>query len=253
MFTMRFLSLILFTLTAACTGLSVSAETPKVSEISYMLGDTSVKLQVKQYGSGPTFIALHENESTSVRAANQVVPAHGGTMVVLQHSGHRNVTFTLHGESHSFDPNRIFSDTGIRATLGFPVSEAAFNVVSDFARFVTNQIGDGPIVALHNNTAGNYSVSSYVAGGSFSADARSVYVASGTDPDDFYFVTKKQTFKQLQKSGYSVVLQAARPADDGSLSVYSARRGIPYVNIEAEHGKVSLQQKMLIAFYELTQ
>jgi hypothetical protein len=40
--------------------------------------------------------------------------------------------------------------------------------------------------------------------------------------------------------------------DDGSLSVYCGKLGIPYVNVEAQHGHLVRQLKMLIfAFQEL--
>jgi hypothetical protein len=42
-----------------------------------------------------------------------------------------------------------------------------------------------------------------------------------------------------------VVLQHHRPQDDGSLSVYAAKKKIPYINIEALHGHLDEQIRML--------
>ncbi len=39
----------------------------------------------------------------------------------------------------------------------------------------------------------------------------------------------------------------ARATDDGSLSVWAARRGVPYVNVEARHGDRQGRTRMLEA------
>lgn len=55
-------------------------------------------------------------------------------------------------------------------------------------------------------------------------------------------------YEALAAEGFAVVLQDnERAADEGSLSVWAARQGIPYVNVEAEHGQRDRQVEMLEA------
>jgi len=69
--------------------------------------------------------------------------------------------------------------------------------------------------------------------------------------DDFYFVTDPLIFQILSSGRYHVVLQAEETlTDDGSLSVYCAQLGIPYINVEAQHKHLVRQTKMLIYAYQ---
>src|SRR5688572_12683647 len=69
------------------------------------------------YSSAVSFINLHDDENTSVEAATDFLSRYGGSLLQLQHTGKRNFNFKLDGRSFSFDPNRIFTDKGIRSTL----------------------------------------------------------------------------------------------------------------------------------------
>lgn len=61
------------------------------------------------------------------------------------------------------------------------------------------------------------------------------------------FVTDHKILHALIVGQYNVVLQANETmTDDGSLSVYCAKLGIPYVNVEAQYGHIWLQMYMLI-------
>ncbi|WP_332248015.1 hypothetical protein [Legionella tunisiensis] len=77
------------------------------------LGNTKVKI-IKQNGSGKTFIHLHENEKTALEAAKTFIKKKGGTLITLRHSGTRNIVFHLRRVRYEFDPNRIFTDRGIK-------------------------------------------------------------------------------------------------------------------------------------------
>ncbi len=209
--------------------------------VNHKLGDTTVKIVISGNG-GWTMVALHENESTSVRAAK----ATGGRLVELKHTGGRNVSFTLNRKKYSVDPNRIFTDTGIRKSLK-PYSPEAHKAVQGLAAELLKHIRGRAIVALHNNTNGSYSIKSYQPGGQYARDASQVHVNPAHDPDDFFFVTKQWVFDLLKSGNYNVALQSGRVTDDGSLSVYCARQGIIYVNVEAESGHSSQQTQMLKA------
>lgn len=207
----------------------------------YKIGDTTVSIVVSGSG-GWTMVALHENESTSVRAAK----ATNGRLVELKHTGGRNVSFTLNRKKYSVDPNRIFTDTGIRKSLK-PYSPEGHKAVQGLAVELLKHIRGRAIVALHNNTNGSYSIKSYQAGGQYARDASQVHINPAHDADDFFFVTRQWVFDLLKSGDYNVALQSGHVTDDGSLSVYCARYGIIYVNVEAESGHSSQQAQMLKA------
>lgn len=128
-------------------------------------------------------------------------------------------------------------------------SEEAHQVVYNLSKLIIQQIEryrkpGGLLIALHNNTNGNYSITSYESG-SLKSDAADLHRAAGQDSDNFFFVTTKKLFLRFKNAGFNVVLQARSVKDDGSLSVWAARKNFAYVNIEAQHGHVSSQLKML--------
>jgi hypothetical protein len=65
-------------------------------------------------------------------------------------------------------------------------------------------------------------------------------------PGDFFYVTDQRFFDYLKARNFNVTLQDdAHVPDDGSLSVYFARRGIPYVNVEADTHHLREQIEMV--------
>src|SRR5690606_12947186 len=101
------------------------------------------------------------------------------------------------------------------------------------------------VVALHNSTNGRYSLASYQAGGQFARDAAEVHAEPGQDPDNFFLVTSQRLFTVIKSEGFNVVLQSRAVSDDGSLSVWAARKGVVYINVEAENGHQTTQVRML--------
>ena len=86
------------------------------------------------------------------------------------------------------------------------------------------------------------------AGHKYAADSRELYYNPKQNVHNFFFVTRPAMFNKLKKLGFNVVLQNNRSVtDDGSLSVYAAKRGINYINVEARHGALQTQIKMLRA------
>ena len=109
------------------------------------------------------------------------------------------------------------------------------------------------IVALHNNTNANYSISSYLNGGSEYGNAAKIYINKKEDADDFIFTTDENIFRACKKLKLNVALQDnVHCFDDGSLSVYCGRRNISYTNIEAEHGHLQKQMEMILALKKIT-
>ena len=229
-----------------------------VTDLVVRAGDTEVGVRVHEWdlprsGVAPSFLNLHDDESTSVEAALDVVRARGGRVVELVHTGDRNLTFEVGGETYVADPNRVFTASGRARTLAALSrdAEAARAALAAFADAVLDAYTDAPtpvVVTLHNNTDANYSAASYLPGAPYAADAASVTIHDGTDPDDFFFVTDAGLYDALVALGFNAVLQDNEAAtDDGSLSVWAAREGVPYVNVEAEHGHRAEQARMIEA------
>lgn len=240
-------------LTAGCVRHAITSAAHE-----YRLGDTLIEsVLYRAQGSDLLMFNLHENESTSVKAALHLIRRRGGQVLALHHSGEREIKFLLAGRAFSFDPNRIFTDSGAAATVSPEGADRsqAITVVRDFAREIVSTYSldsSSVIVTLHNNTDQEYSAESYLPGGRYALDARKVFVNRRRDPDDFFFVTDESFFTRLSQNGFNVVLQNNRFAtDDGSLSVLAARHGVPYVNVEAQHGHLKAQESMLRAILKL--
>ncbi|HLT47371.1 MAG TPA: hypothetical protein VK002_09100 [Rubricoccaceae bacterium] len=214
------------------------------------LGGTPVEVAVHDAGPGLALLVLHDDENTAVEAGQAFVEAHGGRLVELRAQGERRVAFTLDGRAFSVDPNRIFTDAGVRRTLEADSAHAGAVALARLFgdALVAVYAPDAFVVTLHNNTPGDYSALSYAEGGAYARDAEAIHLEDGADPDDFFFVTERALFDILAAGGFNVVLQDNRGVtDDGSLSVWAARAGLPYVNVEAEHGHLEAQLRMLEA------
>jgi hypothetical protein len=239
---------------AAMGATGVQARQADEPNTVYHVGDASITLNEYTHGSGLTYFAPHDSENTAVAAAKAVVAAEGGRVLWLSHRGTRNIRFVHAGVRYEFDPNRMFTDLGAKASLKSQganhFSNEALAMVRGFAKDVIGQIRTpglrrGMIVGLHNNTNANYSVQSYLAGGGMEAEAADVFAVEGHDADDFYFVTARAHFAYFKAKGYNVALQSRRPTNDGSLSVYWASQGKPYINAEAQAGHSAMQKEML--------
>jgi len=226
------------------------------------LGETEVRLWV-WHGPVPSasrpglrYLNLHQNEQTSVAAASALLQHQPGTLIELHAGGGRLVTFRAGWRPFAFDPNRIFTDAGLRATLrqhgsDTPLARAAVHGLRDAVlALLTPEPLDLPVVALHNNSAGRYSVRAYAAGGAHAQDAQAVAINPALSPQAFFLVTRRSLFDALRARGFNVVLQSEHPADDGSLAVWFQQQGRAYVNVEALHGHAAVQQRMLAAVAE---
>ena len=211
-----------------------------MTKVPFKLGDRQIHALVHQnQGAFPTMLNVHEDETTSVAAGKANVSEQGGRLIALQHSGTRLITFGLDGKNYTFDPNRIFSDAGITATLEkhSVYSTEAHAEIKQFAQFYLRVFAldhEPAIIALHNATDGIFSVESFLPDGFLGCDAATVHINPRRSKFDFCFVTEQPSFDYLRARDFNVVLQDnAKVTEDGSLSVYFARKKIPYVNIEA--------------------
>ena len=225
-----------------------------VRSVRVTIGETPVELRVTERacaGACWSAVNVHDDEDTAVEAALAEIAVRGGRLMEVTHSGARNLSFTLGGAAFTVDPNRIFTDAGRARTLASlsrdtPAARAAVAAFADTLLAVYG--APAVVVALHNNTEGNYSAASYQAGGSEATEAELVRLAPGTDTDDFVFVTTRALFDAVAASGINAILQNNRtPTDDGSLSVWAAQNGRPYLNVEAQHGHLAENGRMIAA------
>lgn len=220
--------------------------------IPIQIGDTTIFLLDRQATApGLTYLVLHDNEDTASSAALDVIQRQGGRLLELHNGGLRNVTFTMKGRNYTFDPNRIFTDAGARATLtefstDTPEAHRAVRALADSILQHLKPEHGAVLVTVHNNTKGEYSALSYTDGAIYGRDAKSVQVNRHDEIDNFFFVTVPAWFNKIREAGFNVVLQDNdHVTDDGSLSVWAGLHDISYVNVEAEHGRLAEQVHML--------
>lgn len=226
----------------------VSAE-----RVEIPLGERQVGFEVHESPvrkEGPILLALHSNEATSIQVAKSLLPRYAGTLIVIDGGGQRRIRLRSNSGRVTVDPNRMFSLAGVTRDLKLfsTYSPAEAKQFAKFGEAVIRTFGiDGsrPVIALHNNSNGNFSIDSYLRGGSEAAATAEV-TRGPADPDNFFLVTHPKLYEDLAKLEVNVVLQDNQKApDDGSLSVYCGRRGFTYVNVEAQHGAEEEQKKML--------
>jgi hypothetical protein len=206
--------------------------------------------------SGVLLYNMHDNENSSALAGRLLGKKYGGRYYELMHNGKRNISFLLGEDSLHIDPNRIYTDTGVWQQLARNnnTDTLAFRLIAAWRDSLLSLLKINQrtlVIALHNNTDQNYGFGSYMSGGEYENEAEAVYKGCVLDEDDFYFVTDYPVLDKLCFGQYHVVLQAYETlTDDGSLSVYCARYGIPYVNVEAQHGHFFRQLRMLLFAYQ---
>ena len=207
------------------------------------MGDSTVIIQQIQHGKGKAFIHLHQNETTALQAVKTVIRADGGSLLTLIHSGERNIVFNLTHKRYEFDPNRIFTDIGIKKTLlqfGH-YSPNAHAQVKKLARKIKKLLPTGKIIAVHNNQS--YSLKNYFPGNDMAGEAQALHVNGRRNYRNFYLVTKEDDYLRLKKMNFNSIWQAMSATDDGSLSVYLT--GSDYINVEAGYDQLATQIKML--------
>ncbi|MFT5171530.1 MAG: hypothetical protein ACI9BD_001307 [Candidatus Marinamargulisbacteria bacterium] len=222
------------------------------TESRWKLGNQVVKVRNQSSGRGLTFVNLHDNEETAVRATLKFLKTSPGELIQLRHSGNRRIKFTFRRQTYSFDPNSMFSPAGIKKSLrdhgaySESAHEKIFLFVNHFLSYLQPLSNKKNLIAVHNNTDGLYSINSYIKGHYLAKEASRVFLGQGRDPDNFFLVTKAAHYNYLKAKKYNVILQNNQNAtDDGSLSVFCGRNRFPYINIEVQHGHNKTQLAMI--------
>ncbi|MEI9957887.1 MAG: hypothetical protein WDM90_16665 [Ferruginibacter sp.] len=179
-----------------------------------------------------------------------VLQERGGLLVKIENNAQRMVSFPFKGVTYTFDPNRIFSAAGITVTLkakGKKDPLAAIEV-EKFAAHLLQLIPDTAscIIALHNNADNDFSIKTYMPGGSRQHDAKLVFENYWQDVDDIALTTDEVIYNAMSGFGYNSILQDnVNVNKDGSLSVYYGELNKRYINIETQFGKTKQYQEML--------
>ena len=215
------------------------------------LEDEKVWVNIYQRpGSDLQFVNVHDNENTSAEAARAWIRSHGGRLVELEHGRGRTVVIRRDGVLHRFDPNRMFSEQGLRASLKYHrnLTDENLALASHFAAEVVDYIGiepGRPIIAVHNNTDGKLTIHDFQPGEWYGDDTREVFINPAEDPDDFFFTNTPALFEALKTMRYNVALMVESPPDRGTLANLVNARGGIYVLVEAEHDRLRRQITML--------
>ena len=212
--------------------------------IFYQLAENTIPIRIQQYGdkNDIVFINLHDDEVTSVDAARRILEEYGGMLIKIENNAQRNIRFRLGQFTYMVDPNRIFSKEGIKKSLGQlgRTSDKAIDEASKFGERILEIVPAQVecIIALHNNTPGQFSAIEYAPGNKRASDSKIVFINPEQDADDFFLTTDNELYEKLADKGYNTILQDNKNcAEDGSLSVYCGKKNVRYVNCETEHGK----------------
>lgn len=236
---------------AACSQQEGADPVPQVTNHELPVGLSTVSVLKTHYTTKTPllFVHLHSNETTAAEVAQAVSAKRSIPFVRIRNGNERLIPFRLSSYAYRFDPNRMFSDSGIRKTLSLhnTSTDAAFSAVKAFSDTVLTLLDTGKIiVALHNNTNDRFNILSY------KAVDMPVHINNNHDPDDFFLTNDEEIFNRLRDLDLNVVLEdAAKVEDDGSLSLYCSRQNIRYVNVEAEHGHEQEQMQMLEMLLQL--
>lgn len=267
---MKYILLILF-----CFGFifTAKAQHPPIFEglqidsTNLFLQDLPINLVKYSYREpNINFLSIHDNEDTGVKAAFEFIRYSGGSIIDCQYGSARNFQFLYNEEEFQTDPNSIYSKSGIIKGLE-KYGRADVEVVKQLEE-LSNTIlkkysenNPAYFFTLHNNADGGFGISSYLKGYELEGYADSLHINFQMDNDDLILVTDLALFNHLKIENVNVVLQSISAPDDGSLSVYSMKKNIPYINVEVQHGHfdenlrlIEISTKALLQIYpELTQ
>ena len=224
----------------------------KTVQHTYAFGEKKQTVKQTSYATGIPiqFLLLHNNEITAAEVTARISEEAGIDLLQIENNKQRLVEFDLQKITYRFDPNRIFSTEGIVASLQklSQYSEEAFQTILYFREFLLGLIDlEKIIVAVHNNTDGDFSLVDYQKN-----ETGLVHQNPTLDPDDFFITTDRLIFSRIKAANFNAVLEYRDAlVDDGSLSIYSSRNTLHYVNVEAEHGHAKEQEEMLRALVKI--
>lgn len=235
----------------------VKAQELDINSKTIQLGNQHIEI-VEYNKNSPektVYINVHEDEETSISAilaCMEVKPLH---FIYLKHVKTRRIEFKVKKKLYSIDPNRIYTNKGRKETLKAEgnYSAKAKKIAKKLAKEILAYLPkDHVVVAVHNNSDVEYTIKSYLPGEEEAENTAEVYISTEMDADDFIYTTEKKYFEYLKARDVNVILQDNENCvNDGSLSVYCGKKNIPYINIEVELGKLTVQLEMIRIIEEM--
>ena len=226
----------------------------------FKVGETILSVEEQCYSpckSNIVFIHLHDNEKTSIEAAQKFLLENGGRFIKLVNDSQRNVLVVVNNKECCFDPNRMYSTIGIKTslkdlTVAYPtIAESEVKQLSSqiLKKFISKQ---KLIVSLHNNTDTNYSIAQIRKDIMKKKYVGKYYINKAMDEDDFILTTDLNIYNQIVAKNINVVWEnSSAILDDGSLSIYAGKHNIPYINIETQHEHKKEQIDLLQAIKDI--
>ncbi len=218
------------------------------------------------------YVVLHGSEATAPAALRQHLQHYSGCALELVNPGQRWVSFRAGRRKYLFDPNRVFSRAGVELNLATLNSrfkrlnrrnrQRIVNEVEQFGRELSRLIAEPRlpglrVVAVHNNGTqpnASFSFETFVERHGYFHNVLALHYRRDLSPYDLFLVNDPGTYEALLRRDLNVVLEeSARPADDGSLSVFCSRAGIEYANVETRIGDLDTQVRMLDTLREIWQ
>ncbi len=205
----------------------------KVRQVTVDVGAQRFVINVftKKGKKTQTFIVVHDSEDAAFDTGLRAIK-HGGTFIALEnHEGRPLYSYGADSGATRQDPNRMFN---------------ADNPYWPVAKKILELLNGSPgrmIFALHNNKpGGNFRIGTIATWKNISIlsnadrDKRSLVWIPSLQPQPDNKLADEIAF--YKKKGLNVVYEYVPENErgDGSLSVYSAKHGIPYRNIEVEAG-----------------
>lgn len=226
----------------------------------FNVGETIIAVEEQCYTpckSNIVFVHLHDNEKTSIEAAQNFLMENGGRFIRLINDSQRNVLVVVNNKECCFDPNRMYCTIGIKTSLkelsvAYPtIAENEVKQLSSqiLKKFISKQ---KLIVSLHNNSDTNYSISQIRKDIMKNEYAGKYFINKAMDEDDFILTTDLNIYNQIVAKNINVVWENfSAILDDGSLSIYAGKHNIPYINIETQHEHKQEQIDLLQAIKDI--
>ena len=206
-----------------------------------------VKFEILKNGqSNRRLVWIHGDEKTAEILIRNHLKKNNGTAYLID-----NVEREVIINGFLIDPNRIFTNNGIKKNLiklNKNISKLDLNNTielinkgrDEFFERISPPEG-GLLIALHNNIR-EYSIENEI------PLSTEVSLKNNNHPDhhNFFICTNRGDYNLLKESPFNVVLQDKQiENDDGSLSWFALRKNIRFINIETRLGYLSTQSKML--------
>jgi hypothetical protein len=248
-------------LPAEYRGQTYTVELPLVLEYAFGgAASNRARLNVVNYPNGASdlfFFHMHANEKTAKHAGEEAVRANGGTFMYLSHaSEERDMVVSIGGRRYTFDPNRIFTATGLeQKTEPRPTG----NDLAELRRFVDwvesnisiarSHRARPMVIALHNNTDDDTEgrlLSILTEKDLLNVDNKLVNVNATWDIDNFYIATLPTTYDaMIQGLHPNISLRLEHPRDIGYLSNWMINTAVDYLNVETQHGDDAGNRRMV--------